>query len=87
MRFARCDGLRRSPRVPSSRWHSASAPIRRFFRSGHALLLKPLPYAEPNRLVRLYERNPARGIEYGDLSPGTKDKNLGASHGLANSCN
>jgi hypothetical protein len=51
------------------------------------LLLKPLPYAEPNRLVRLYERNPARGIEYGDLSPGTKDKNLGASHGLANSCN
>ena len=37
----------------------------------HAVLLKPLPYAEPDRLVRLYERNPAQGIERGDLSPGT----------------
>jgi hypothetical protein len=53
----------------------------------HALLLKPLPHAEPNRLVRLYERNSARGIEYGDLSPGTQNKNLGDSSSLADSCN
>ncbi len=37
----------------------------------HAVLLKPLPYAEPDRLVRLYERNAAQGVERGDVSPGT----------------
>src|SRR5258708_19033111 len=37
----------------------------------YAVLLKPLPYAEPDRLVRLYERNPAQGIERGGVSPGT----------------
>ena len=37
----------------------------------YAVLLKPLPYAEPHRLVRLYERNPTQGIERGDVSPGT----------------
>ena len=37
----------------------------------YAVLLKPLPYAEPDRLVRLYERNPAHGIERGEVSPGT----------------
>ena len=37
----------------------------------YVVLLKPLPYAEPDRLVRLYESNPAQGIERGDLSPGT----------------
>ena len=37
----------------------------------YAVMLKPLPYAEPDRLVRLYERNPAQGTERGDVSPGT----------------
>ncbi len=37
----------------------------------YAVLLKPLPYDQPDRLVRLYERNPAHGIERGDVSPGT----------------
>lgn len=37
----------------------------------HAVLLKPLPYAEPDRLVRLYERNSAEGVERGSVSPGT----------------
>jgi len=37
----------------------------------YAVLLKPLPYAEPDRLVRLYERNPAQGVERGEVSPGT----------------
>ena len=37
----------------------------------YAVLLAPLPYAEPGRLVQLYERNPAQGIDRGDVSPGT----------------
>ncbi|MEP6917805.1 MAG: ABC transporter permease, partial [Acidobacteriota bacterium] len=37
----------------------------------YATLLKPLPYAEPNRLVVLYERNARDGIERGEISPGT----------------
>jgi putative ABC transport system permease protein len=35
------------------------------------ILLKPLPYREPDRLVRLWEANAAQGIERGDVSPGT----------------
>jgi predicted permease len=37
----------------------------------YAVLLKPLPYPQPQELVRLYERNAAQGIERGALSPGT----------------
>ena len=37
----------------------------------YAVILKPLPYAEPERLLRLYERNPTHGIDRGDVSPGT----------------
>ena len=37
----------------------------------YAVLLKPLPYVEADRLVRLYEWNPAKGIERGSVSPGT----------------
>src|SRR5881394_1204042 len=29
----------------------------------HGVLLKPLPYPEPDQLVTLWERNPQRGIE------------------------
>src|SRR6266487_4255099 len=29
----------------------------------NGVLLKPLPYPEPNRLVTLWERSPQRGIE------------------------
>ncbi|MEP6593112.1 MAG: ABC transporter permease, partial [Acidobacteriota bacterium] len=35
------------------------------------VLLKPLPFAEPERLVALYERNPAQGADRGGVSPGT----------------
>jgi putative ABC transport system permease protein len=35
------------------------------------VLLKPLPYSHPERLVRLYERNDGQGIIRGDVSPGT----------------
>jgi putative ABC transport system permease protein len=37
----------------------------------YAVLLKPLPYPEANRLVRLYETNSASGTARGDVSAGT----------------
>src|SRR5436309_13487437 len=37
----------------------------------NGVLLKPLPYPEPERLVTLWERNPARGIEQERVSPPT----------------
>jgi putative ABC transport system permease protein len=35
------------------------------------VLLRPLPFKEPERLVTLWERNPARGYEMNNVSPGT----------------
>ena len=35
-----------------------------------ALLLQPLPYADPDRLVRLWESNPEKGIFRSPVSPG-----------------
>ena len=37
----------------------------------HAVLLEPLPYAEPERLVRLYENNHSQGLARGAVSPAT----------------
>ena len=37
----------------------------------YAVLLKPLPYAEPDRLVKLAERNLSKGVDEGALSAGT----------------
>jgi putative ABC transport system permease protein len=37
----------------------------------HAVLLKRLPYAEPDRLVKLSERHPADGVQDGAVSAGT----------------
>lgn len=36
----------------------------------HALLLQPLPYAEPDRLVRLWESNPEQGLLRSPVSRG-----------------
>jgi len=41
------------------------------FSAVHGILLKPLPYHQPDRLVRLWETNPAAGIERGAIAPGT----------------
>ena len=37
----------------------------------HSVVFAPLPYAESDRLVRLWEVNPAQGVDRGSLSPGT----------------
>ena len=37
----------------------------------YAVLLNLLPYADPSGLVRIYESNPAQGVERGDVSSGT----------------
>lgn len=37
----------------------------------HAVLLLPLPYPDPDRLVRFWETNPAQSVERSPVSPGT----------------
>ena len=37
----------------------------------HAVLLRPLPYQEPDRLIRIFESNDRLGVHRGDVSPGT----------------
>jgi putative ABC transport system permease protein len=37
----------------------------------YAILLRPLPYRAPDRLVRIFESNDALGLPRGDVSPGT----------------
>ncbi len=37
----------------------------------HGVIIAPLPYEEPDRIVRLWESNPAQKLEKGAVSPGT----------------
>lgn len=39
------------------------------FSAVHAALLRPLPYADPDRLVQIYEKRPAEGIFTNSVSP------------------
>ena len=39
------------------------------FSSVHAVLLRPLPYSEPERLVQIYEKRPAEGSFTNNVSP------------------
>lgn len=39
------------------------------FSAVHAVLLQPLPYAEPERLVQIYEKRPAEGVFTNPVSP------------------
>jgi putative ABC transport system permease protein len=37
----------------------------------HAVLLQPLPYENPDRLVMIWESNPSRGLDRSQASPVT----------------
>ena len=37
----------------------------------HGVILAPLPFTEPERLIRVWESNPVQRIERGNVSPGT----------------
>ena len=57
--------------VRSPRSASASARTPPCSRVVHAIVIAPLPYAEPERLVRVWEANPAQRIQQATVSPGT----------------
>ncbi|HXT17544.1 MAG TPA: ABC transporter permease [Gemmatimonadaceae bacterium] len=37
----------------------------------HAIVIAPLPYAQPERLIRIWEENRAQSVTHGPVSPGT----------------
>ena len=54
-----CSGeIRVSPRWPSSRSRSASAPTTAIFSVVHGVLMRPLPWPEPDRLVLVFGPTP-----------------------------
>ena len=67
-------GLRRAPGFTVSAVAALSLGIganTAVFSVVHAVVIARLPYAEPDRLVRLWEANPKQNIERGAVSPGT----------------
>ena len=67
-------GFRRSPGFTIAAFLALSLGIganTAVFSVVHAVVIAPLPFAEPERLVRLWESNPAQRIERTSLSPGT----------------
>ncbi|MGH9411045.1 MAG: ABC transporter permease [Vicinamibacterales bacterium] len=73
LRFA-LRGLRRAPLFAASAIAALALGIganTAVFSVVYAVLLKPLPYPQPNRLVQLSERNPSKPSEYAVVSAGT----------------
>ena len=67
-------GLRRAPGFTLSAVAALSLGIganTAVFAVVHAVVIARLPYADPDRLVRVWEANPAQDIERGAVSPGT----------------
>ena len=68
--------LRRSPGFASSAIVALALGIganAAVFSVVHAVVIARLPYADPEHLVRVWEANPAQGIERGSVSPGLMD--------------
>ena len=59
---------RPSRRPPCSRSHSGSAPTSAIFSTVYAVLLQPLPYRDPQRLVEVLKKNPPRGWRNNPIS-------------------
>ena len=67
---ARCGARPDSP-PPPSRWSpSASGATTAAFSITDHVLFRPLPFAEPDRLVRLWQNQAAKGYSRMELSPG-----------------
>ena len=67
-------GFRRSPGFTAAAVLALSLGIganTAVFSVVYKVVIAPLPYADPHRLVRLWEANPAQGIERSTVSPGT----------------
>ena len=62
-RFACCGRIRGSPRPSFSRSRSGIGCSCAIFSLVHGILVRPLPYARPNELVALWERNVSRGAD------------------------
>ena len=60
---------RASPSRPCWRWRSASARPRRSSRVLDRVVLRPLPYPDPDRLTMVWETNDGKGLSHERISP------------------
>ena len=66
--FACCGGIPASRQPPSSPSHLASAPTARSSASSNAILLRPLPLAEPSQLVMIFATEARRSLQFDGVS-------------------
>src|SRR3974390_2711986 len=58
------------PPSPSAHWRSASGPIMQFFPQSTPCCCAPLPYADPDRVVVVWEDASAAGFPHNTPAPG-----------------